>query len=91
MNWITKHDAVDRRPALVDPDAPVGRSLVLSGPDDLREVRAVVEAATGTGTWPTGPADAHGGALGVDGGQSDDHEALPRAARMQLDHRAIAT
>jgi hypothetical protein len=43
--------AVDLRPggAPADLDGP----RVLSGPDDLSELRTVVESVTGWGTWPT--------------------------------------
>jgi len=52
---------------LLDPDAVVvgvggvdgAESVLFSGPGDLVEVKEIVEAATGVGTWPT-PAAGHG-------------------------------
>ena len=31
---------------------PTGRGCIVSGPDDLRELREALEAVTGSGTWP---------------------------------------
>jgi hypothetical protein len=49
--------AVDLRPGVRRPDSddPIRRVVVLAGPGDLIELREIVEAATGVGTWPSGP------------------------------------
>lgn len=44
-------DTDDRRLGGIEPIDPERRTL-LSGPADLLEVRQIVEAATGIGTWP---------------------------------------
>jgi hypothetical protein len=48
---ISESGAVDLRPG--GAPVPVGGSHVLSGPDDLIELRTVVEHVTGPGTWPS--------------------------------------
>ena len=48
-------DAVDLRPGGPAP-ARASATLIVSGPDDLKELRAIVETATGVGSWPRSPA-----------------------------------
>jgi len=49
-------DAVDLRPAGIETiGETAGELVVVSGPDDLLELRAIVESIAGTGTWPVPP------------------------------------
>jgi len=50
-------DAVDLRLGYDDADVDPTRRLVVSGPDDLRELRTVVDAVIGPGAWPAPVAD----------------------------------
>ena len=52
---IKRLDAVDLRPGGPGParSGRRARAIVVSGPADLVELREIVEAATGVGTWPT--------------------------------------
>jgi hypothetical protein len=45
--------AVDLRLGHDDRAVGLDRATVVSAPDDLQELRAIVESATGVGTWPT--------------------------------------
>ncbi|MEM7142557.1 MAG: hypothetical protein AAF548_16160 [Actinomycetota bacterium] len=54
--------ALDLRPGFVHAECDPSRQMVLPAEGDLGELRAVVEAATGVGTWPSpsdGPGDRH--------------------------------
>ncbi len=50
-------DALDLRPGFIEAEihavAAAGGTALISGPDDLLEIRTAVERMTGPGTWPT--------------------------------------
>lgn len=54
---VERLDALDLRPGgdASAPDDGPPRAVVVSGPADLRELREIIETATGIGTWPTPP------------------------------------
>ncbi|MDW3218493.1 MAG: hypothetical protein R8F63_07740 [Acidimicrobiales bacterium] len=76
MAWLAA-GAADLRP-FADGSLPVPAGAVVAGPDDLREIRDVVDTQLGVGCWPRNEL--------IVGERRTSRVALPRGAATALVH-----